>query len=75
MIEFYPEGQLIDKLENVSLMSSMENLQEACQSRKILEARAVMCDSNHNLIVDMGIMKGIIPREEGAIGMSEAQKI
>ena len=31
MIEFYPEGQLIDKLENVSLMSSMENLQEACQ--------------------------------------------
>ena len=71
MIEFYPEGQLIDKLENVSLMSSMENLQEACQSRKILEARAVMCDSNHKLIVDMGIMKGIIPREEGAIGIKE----
>lgn len=30
-----------------------------------------MCDSEHNLIVDMGCMKGIIPRIEGAIGIRE----
>ncbi len=71
MIEFYPEGQLIDNIKNINSLTSRESLEEACLSRKILEARAVVCDSNHNLIVDLGIMKGIIPREEGAIGIKE----
>ena len=71
MLEFYPEGQLINTFSNVSSLSSIENLKEACNSKKILEAKAVMCDSNHNLIVDLGITKGIIPREEGAIGIKE----
>ena len=30
-----------------------------------------MCDSDHNLIVDLGCMRGIIPRDEGAIGITE----
>lgn len=30
-----------------------------------------MCDSRHDLIVDLKFMKGVIPREEGAIGIRE----
>ena len=30
-----------------------------------------MCDSSHNLIVDLAGIKGIIPREEGAIGIKD----
>ena len=37
----------------------------------ILEARASWCDCDHNLCVDMGCMKGLIPRAEGAVGIRE----
>ena len=38
---------------------------------QILEGRALLCDYNHNLIVDMGCCRGVIPREEGALGIKE----
>ncbi len=71
MIDFYPEGRLTDKFENKNYLSCFSNLLEAYNNKKILEAKAVICDSEHNLIVDLGCMKGIIPREEGAIGIKE----
>lgn len=71
MREFYPEGRLIDKADNINALKSMAHLSEACYDGRILEARAVVCDSDHNLVVDLGIMKGIIPREEGAVGIKE----
>ncbi len=71
MIDFYPEGWLIDTIENRLSMQSPTTLAEACHDGKILEARAIVCDGEHNLIVDLGCMKGIIPREEGAIGIKE----
>lgn len=71
MTEFYPEGKLIETAGNISAVRSKMNIAEACAENKILEARAVICDSEHNLIVDLGCMKGIIPREEGAIGIRE----
>ena len=52
-------------------MQSPQLLSEAMNEQKILEAKAIICDSRHNLIVDLGSMKGIIPREEGAIGIRE----
>lgn len=70
-MEFYPEGKLINKSENINFFSSINNLEEAFINQKILESRAVICDSNHNLIVDLGVIKGIIPREEGALGIKE----
>ena len=73
MIEFYPEGWLIDTVENRNTLMSSLSLTEACHSEKILEARATVCDSEHNLIVDLGSMRGIIPREEGAIGIREGE--
>ncbi|MDD6021575.1 MAG: S1 RNA-binding domain-containing protein [Acutalibacteraceae bacterium] len=71
MTKFMPEGSLISTKENLSIMTSKAFLKEAFYSRKIIEARAVMCDREHNLHVDLGVMKGIIPREEGAIGISD----
>lgn len=71
MIDFYPEGWLIDTLENRLAMQSASNLAEAYSEKRILEARAIVCDGDHNLIVDLGCMRGIIPREEGAIGIKE----
>lgn len=71
MIDFYPEGKLILKQENKNFLSNPSNLIEAYNTKKILEAKAVMCDSNHNLIIDLNCMRGIIPRDEGAIGIKE----
>ena len=73
MVEFYPEGILIDKAENAKFFKSLTALNEALYDERILEARAVICDSEHNLIVDMGCIKGIIPREEGALGIKEGK--
>ena len=71
MRKFLPEGSLIGTQENIDSFSSRASLRDAFFSRRILEARAVMCDKEHNLHVDLGVMKGIIPREEGAIGIED----
>lgn len=71
MAEYYPEGKLMNKAENLSALQSLSALTEACREGRILESRAVVCDSSHDLIVDLGAIKGIIPREEGAVGIRE----
>lgn len=70
MAEFYPEGFLNSSASN-SLTYTQNALMDAYYEKKILEARATICDSNHNLIVDLGCMNGIIFREEGALGIKE----
>ncbi len=69
MKKYYPEGLLFNTQENKDALSSVEALQEAVFTGKILEARASLCDKNHNLIVDLPSAKGIIPHIEGAIGI------
>ncbi len=71
MAEFYPEGELINTDNNRISVSSEQKLQECISSGKILEAPCIVCDSKHNLIVDFGFIKGIIPRTEGAIGIDD----
>ncbi|MDR1467151.1 MAG: S1 RNA-binding domain-containing protein [Oscillospiraceae bacterium] len=71
MTEFYPEGWLTENKENKAAIQNITSLMDACRDKKILEARATICDGSHNLIVDLGCVKGIIPREEGAIGIKE----
>ncbi len=68
---YYPEGYSIESEENKLYLSSANFLFEAHREKKILEAKAVLCDSNHNIIVDLKCMRGIIPRIEGAIGIEE----
>jgi small subunit ribosomal protein S1 len=71
MSEFLPEGKLINTRENIKVLSSPSALREAMQTQKILEATAVLCDSGHNLTVRLGSFRGIIPREEGAVGIKD----
>ena len=71
MTEYLSEGKLIYRRENNLIINSPSLLCEAWRNGTVLEARANLCDAQHNLIVDLGAMKGIIPREEGAIGIRE----
>lgn len=71
MKKYRPEGCLYRTANNQRLISSHEGLAEALENGMILEARAAICDSDHNLIIDLPCGKAIIPREEGAIGISD----
>lgn len=70
-MKFYPEGWLINTPENQFILKDSLNLIDAINENKIVEAKATVCDKNHNLIVDLGCMKGIVEREEGAVGIRE----
>lgn len=74
MKKYKPEGCLFSTAVNQKLISSLEGLSDAMKNNIILEARAVVCDSSHNLIVDLPIGKAFIPREEGAVGIAEGTK-
>lgn len=71
MPRFLPEGLLYSTPENKAAIQNPEALREAALTGRILEARAVLCDSEHNLIVELGNMRGLIPRVEGAIGIED----
>ena len=71
MNQYLPEGRMMDSEENRLAMSSPAQLREACARGQILEARAVICDNQHDLWVDLGCMQGIIPRIEGAMGIED----
>lgn len=71
MPRYHPEGVLSTLKENKENLKNLITLQSSMVLGKILEARAIVCDSEHNLIVDLGFMKGVIPHNEGAIGISE----
>ncbi len=67
---FYPEGrQTLSDTKQKTYTTS--RLQEAMDSGEIIEAVAYMCDSDHNMLVNLGSMRGVIPRIEGAIGIEE----
>ena len=71
MKEYYPEGWLGSTAENRKNMLTPSALMQAQANETVLEATVIMCDTEHNLTVDLGCMTGIIPRVEGAIGISD----
>ena len=71
MKDYLPEGKRIDTPQNRAAVSSYEGLRAAMERGDILEARAVLCDNEHNLKVELPCMKGVIPRTEGALGIRE----
>ncbi len=70
---FMPEGTFLSTIRNRKTLSSIASLEEAAALGKIVEGVAVSCDAAHNLNVDLGVCKGIIPRLEGAMGIAEAK--
>ena len=71
MTDYLPEGKRALSRENLHILGSPSLLHEAARQGTILEAKAVLCDAEHNLTVDLGCMRGVIPREEGAIGIRD----
>lgn len=71
MKQFMPEGWRLNTLQNAAAMATPASLREAMHTGAILEARAVLCDKDHNLHVDLGCMRGIIPRAQGALGIAD----
>lgn len=67
-MKYYPEGQNENLLRT---FSTIEDVKIAMIGGNVIESRVLLCDSEHNLHVDLGIIRGIIPRDEGAIGIDD----
>ena len=63
---YLPEGCRIASPQNREALASHANIEKAAQSGMILEANAILCDRELGLHVDLGCMRGIIPRSEAA---------
>ena len=68
---FWPEGWRTATLENLRLLATVEGLREAMNKKTILQAKASRCDSGHNLWVELPCCRGLIPRDEGAVGIDD----
>ncbi len=73
MTEYLPEGKIIDTARNKAALQSVATLQEAYRNGTILEAKAGVCTAGHDLVLELGGTKAIIPREEGAIGIENGE--
>ncbi len=65
--KYRPEGLLIGTQENREYILSLQGLERAMSQGRILEGVAVMCDPDHNITVDLGAVKGLMPKEEIAL--------
>lgn len=68
---FYHEGTLLETPQNKERVATYGALAAAAMEGTILEGIATVCDAEHNLHIALPAMKGIITREEGAIGIAE----
>ena len=60
---YYPEG-VFTRSEDDGHTFSLSGLERAMESGRILEGKVVLCDTYHNLHVELGGYRGIIPRQE-----------
>ena len=72
-MDYRPEGYRFKTAENQRYIATLEGLTEAMRQGIILESRAAVCSGGHDLIVDLPCAQGIIPRNEGAVGISEGK--
>lgn len=70
-MDYRPEGCIFETESNQKYISTAEGLSEALKKGAILEAKVKLCTNSHDLIINLPCAKGIIPREEGAIGITE----
>ena len=71
MNNYKPEGWNYNSAENQKYIASVSGLADAMERNVILEGGVIVCDSSHNLIVNLPCGRAIIPREEGALGISD----
>lgn len=65
---YYPEGVNDALCKN---FESISEIKEAMINGDVIESRVLLCDKEHNLHVDLGAARGIIPYKEGALGIQE----
>lgn len=68
---YLPEGSYWQTPENQAAIGSITALMQAQEDGRLLEARAIRCDVEHNLYVQLPCGEGLIPRQEGALGIAE----
>ena len=68
---YYPEGMFPRELQ--AQFMTREQLKNAYLNETILQAVAGSATANHDLNVSLGLVQGIIPREETAIGIATGQ--
>lgn len=68
---FLPEGRRLSTPENLAACASQAALLCARDRGLILEGQALLCDSDHDLLVRLGSFVGRIPRAEAALGVAE----
>ena len=66
MLPFSPEGPIISP-------PGPEELRRGITTGEIFRAMCLKCDEYHNLHVDLGAVRGIIPREEAVLGLTEGK--
>lgn len=71
MSRFLPEGRLLHTPENRTACASVAALRRAMERGELLEGIAQLCDTEHNLLVQLGPFTGWIPRAETALGITE----
>ena len=68
MVELYkPEGTYLDTEENREICESLQGLEYARDSGKVIEGIVTKCDNRKNLYVELGNYTGIIPRNEAVM--------
>ena len=67
-MKFYPEG-VNDAL--IADFKNFDDVKAAIGSSQIYEGRVILCDREHNLHIDLGFAEGVIPKNEGALGIIE----
>lgn len=72
---YKPEGMEFMSAENREFLYSSVSLEKAMISGKILEAPATMCNSEMALTVDLGVMEGVIEKDESALSDGEIKDI
>ncbi len=66
MLPYSPEGR-------ICAPPTPEALYHGLDTGEIFQAPCLKCDEFHNLHVDLGPIRGVIPREETALGISEGR--
>lgn len=68
-MKYYPEG--VDFKERK--FDTIKEVKDAISSGEIVQSKVLLCDREHNLHIDLGVVKGIVPRCEGALGIEEGK--
>lgn len=71
MKKYLPEGIIFESRQNKRCAESFSSLRDCLLEGRILEARAYLCDREHNLHFKLGKFDAVMMREECAVGISD----